>query len=288
MIGVMVRGNNGRPGNGSPSPCNWNMDWERPVHFSYLTKDGEMVFSQDANLEMCGGWSRAFFPHAFKLKGSKELGGDKNLPYPFFDEKPYIRNRTLQIRNGGNDNICRLKDPALQYIMQTSGVDLDVQSYQPVHEFVNGSYMGVLNVREPNNKHYVYANYGWDDDEIDQFEMSPDSGYVQKCGTADSYLELVDVLSANAANSISRWRWALSSWSWSVGSWMVLTSKTPSVRVPVLSNTTCFTLARVSTMLAPLMRMPLRLAPPIPAKKLRGILITRAQGQLMTRKVRAR
>ena len=200
MIGVMVRGNNGRPGNGSPSPCNWNMDWERPVHFSYLTKDGEMVFSQDANLEMCGGWSRAFYPHAFKLKGSKELGGDKNLPYPFFDEKPYIRNRTLQIRNGGNDNICRLKDPALQYIMQTSGVDLDVQSYQPVHEFVNGSYMGVLNVREPNNKHYVYANYGWDDDEIDQFEMSPDSGYVQKCGTADSYLELVDVLSVNAAN----------------------------------------------------------------------------------------
>ena len=200
QLGVMVRGNNGRPGNGQSSPCNWNMDWERPVNFSYLSKDGEMVFNQDANLEMCGGWSRAWSPHAFKLKGNKELGGDKNLPYPFFDDKSYIRNRTLQIRNGGNDNICRFKDPALQYIMQTSGVDFDVQSYQPVHEFINGNYMGVLNMREPNNKHYVYANYGWDDDEIDQFEMSPDSGYVQKCGTADSYLELVDMLSANAAN----------------------------------------------------------------------------------------
>ena len=38
----------------------------------------------------------------------------------------------------------------------------------------------------------------------------------------------------------------------------------------------------------PLMSTPTWLAPPMPAKKLRGILITRAQGQLITRKVRAR
>ena len=34
-------------------------------------------------------------------------------------------------------------------------------------------------------------------------------------------------------------------------------------------------------------RIPLADAPPMPPKKLRGILMTRAQGQLMTRKVRA-
>ncbi len=200
-IGVYVRGVNGRPGNGQSSKCNWNMDWERPVNFSYLDADGEMVLNQDVNLEMCGGWSRAWTPHAFKLKGSKELGGNKNLPYPFFKEKPYIRNRTLQIRNGGNDTGCRIKDPALQYIVQSSGIDIDVQSYEPVHEFINGQYIGVLNVREPNNKHYVYANYGWDEEEIDQFEMSPDSGYIQKCGTDEAFLELVDNLSFNAADN---------------------------------------------------------------------------------------
>ncbi|MBP5387027.1 MAG: CotH kinase family protein [Prevotella sp.] len=200
-LGVLVRGVNGRPGNGQASKCNWNMDWDRPVNFSYLTPDGEMVLNQDVNLEMCGGWSRAWSPHAFKLKGSKEMGGDKNLPYPFFEDKPYIRNRTLQVRNGGNDTSCRFKDPALQYIAQTSGLNIECQSYQPVHEFINGQYIGVLNIREPNNKHYVYANYGWDDEEIDQFEMSPDSGYVQKCGTDESFLELVDQLSVDAANS---------------------------------------------------------------------------------------
>lgn len=199
-IGVMVRGVNGRKGNGQSTPCNWNMDWDRPVNFSYILENGTMAFNQDVNLEMAGGWSRAWEPHSFKLKGNKELGGNKHLNYPFFAAKPYIRNRTLQIRNGGNDTNCRLKDAAVETIIQTSGIDIDVQSYQPVHEFVNGKYMGVLNMREPNNKHYVYANYGWDDDEIDQFEMSPDSGYVQKCGTDEAFNRLCE-LSAKATQA---------------------------------------------------------------------------------------
>lgn len=199
-IGVMVRGVNGVAGNGQSSLCNWNMPWQRAVNFSYITADGDMALNQDVWLEMCGGWSRAWTPHSFKLKGNKLLGGNKNLNYPFFSAKPYIRNRTLQIRNGGNDNNCRIKDPALETIIQTSGIDIDLQSYEPVHEFINGQYIGVLNVREPNNKHYVYANYGWDDDEIDQFEMSPDSGYVQKAGTKEAFSRLVS-LSADAANS---------------------------------------------------------------------------------------
>ena len=199
-LGVYVQGVNGKPGNGQSSPCNWNMDWERPVNMSYISEEGQMVFNQDVNLEMCGGWSRAWTPHSFKLKGDKELGGNKNLNYPFFKAKPYIRNRTLQVRNGGNDNSCRFKDAALETIIQTSGIDIDLQSYQPVHEFLNGKYIGVLNMREPNNKHYVYANYGWDDDLIDQFEMSPDSGYVQKEGTIDNFMKWYD-LSADAANN---------------------------------------------------------------------------------------
>lgn len=43
-------------------------------------------------------------------------------------------------------------------------------------------------MREPNNKHFAYANYGLDDEQLDQFEMSPDSGYCQKCGTDESFL----------------------------------------------------------------------------------------------------
>ena len=193
-MGVFVRGNgNGRPGNGQSSPCNWNMDWDRPVNFEYLTTDGRMVVNQETKLERCGGWSRAWNPFAFKIKANKMFEGQNFLPYQFFEEKPYLKHKTLQIRNGGNDNTCRFKDPALQEIVFRSGLDIDCQAYQPVMHYINGRYAGVINVREPNNKHFVYANYGLDDDEIDQFEMSPDSGYVQKCGTYESMQRWYDL-----------------------------------------------------------------------------------------------
>lgn len=198
-LGALVRGTNGKVGHGQSSPCNWNMDWQRPVNFSYLTADGQMAFNQDVNLEMSGGWSRANSMKSFKLRANKEFGGDKNLLYPFFSDKPYVRNKTLLIRNGGNDEYARFRDPAMQYVAQTAGMNLDLQSYEPVHEFINGRYIGVLNMREANNKDYAYSNYGWDDDEIDQFKIEPDSGYLQKCGTRDAFNDLVN-LSRNAKN----------------------------------------------------------------------------------------
>lgn len=197
--GLFVKGPNGRPGNGTDEICNWNMNWQRPAYFSYLNDEGLGVFSQNVDLEMFGGWSRAYEPRPFKLKGNSKYAEGKNLLYPFFDQKPYIRNRTIQLRRGGKSNWGRLKDPMLLYAVQTSGIDIDCQSYQPVHEFINGEYVGLLNMQEPSNKNFVYSNYGWGDDEIDQFEMSSDSGYVQKCGTSEAFDQLVD-LSASAAN----------------------------------------------------------------------------------------
>ena len=187
-LGCYVKGVNGRPGNGSSTPCNWNMDWDRPVNFEFLTPDGEMVINQEVDFSMCGGWSRGWTPHSFKLKAGKIYEGRNSMDYSFFEEKPYLKHKTLQIRNGGNDTGARFKDPALQSIVGTSGIDIDHQAYQPIVHFINGQYISLLNMREPNNKDYAYANYGWDNDSIDQFEMSPDSGYCQKEGTKESFM----------------------------------------------------------------------------------------------------
>ena len=199
-LGIYVKGVNGRTGNGQSTPCNWNMDWDRPVNVEYLTVDGEMVINQEANMEMCGGWSRAWTPHSFKIKANKIYEGENFLPYQVFPNKAYLKHKTWQIRNGGNDTGSRIKDAALQTIVHTSGLEVDGQECQPVVHFINGKYIGVLNIREPNNKHFVEANYALGDDEIDQFEMSPDSGYVQKCGTDESFLRWYE-LSANAADA---------------------------------------------------------------------------------------
>lgn len=198
-LGVYVKGVNGRRGNGQSDPCNWNMEWDRPVNFEYLTEDGKMAVNQETDFAMCGGWSRAWTPHSFKIKAGKTYEGKNSLNYPLFADKPYLKHKTLQIRNGGNDTQCRIKDAALQSIVSTSGFNIDYQAYQPVMHFINGQYIGVINMREPNNKHFAYANYGWDSEEIDQFEMSPDSGYCQKCGTKESFQKWYD-LSSKAAD----------------------------------------------------------------------------------------
>ena len=187
----------GRPGNGQYSSFNGNMDWDRPVNFEYITTDNECVISQECDYSMCGGWSRAWEPHSFKLKAGKAYEANNTFNYQFFGSekdnpavengKGYLKHKTLQIRNGGNDNECRIMDAAIQQIVASSGLYVEHQAWQPVHVYINAAPYAVLNMREPNNKHYAYSNYGIDTDLMDQFEISPDSGYVQKAGTKDAF-----------------------------------------------------------------------------------------------------
>ena len=188
MWGIDVKGTNGIPGNGRDDAVNWNQPWDRPVNFSYISPDGKMLFNQDVNISVSGGWSRKDAPRSFKLKSSKIFDGLNHLDYPFFPQKPYIRSKALLIRNGGNDNWCRFKDPSLTTMVQRSGIDLDVQSTVQVAEYVNGKFKGVLNLREPNNDKFVYANWGYDDEEIDAFENDE-----FKNGTAEAYNYLIEL-----------------------------------------------------------------------------------------------
>lgn len=202
--GIFVSGNgNGRPGNGQSSNCNWNMDWDRPANIEYIDETGKTVFNQEVGIEASGGWSRAWSPHSFNIKANKIYEGLNRMNYQFFKDKPFLRHKGLKVRNGGNDTGDRIKDPAIQQVVTTSGLYVETQAYQPVHLYRNGEYIGLLNLREPNNKNYGYANYGigTDDDEMDQWKMSPDSGYVQQVGTKDAFNEWY-TLAENASDAL--------------------------------------------------------------------------------------
>ena len=189
MIGVYTDGTNGVSGR-NHSASNINMDWERPVNFEYITPDGEMAVNQEAEFVISGGWSRHYAPSSFKIKGTNRYEGKKTIGYyPFFHNKPYNKFRQIMIRNGGNDNNSqahgRVRDALTQQILMSSGFYCDCQDYQPVHVFFNGRYLAQLNLREPNNRYHGYANYGYDDDEMDAFEYS--NGYFQMAGTKDAF-----------------------------------------------------------------------------------------------------
>jgi len=205
-IGAYVDGTNGIGGNGGNNNqnSNKNRSWERPVNFEYLMPDTDeeysMVLNQEVDFEVSGGWSRHFPPSpSFKLKSSKRYGLNE-LPYPLFPEKPYIKNKAITVRNGGNDCDCRIVDAAIHEILLSSGFHLDCQTYQPVHVFINGEYQFMFNIRETNNKNFAYSNYGIDKDEIDQFEYAGGGGYTQKAGDDTAFIRwttLCNDLSSN-------------------------------------------------------------------------------------------
>ncbi len=212
-VGVFVKGTNGVTGNGQTTPCNWNMDWERPVNMEYLVPekdaDGNLSYSmklnQEMDLEICGGWTRAYgnatvdgryweARSSFRLKTDKKYEGVASIDYPVFPFKPYNKYRSWQVRNGGNDTYARIKDPAIQTIVLKSGFYVDCQDYQPAHVFLNGMYYGMLNIRESNNKHFAYSNYGIDFDDMDQFDLS-NATYNQKMGDRKAWTQLQSLAS---------------------------------------------------------------------------------------------
>lgn len=200
-IGIFVRGVNGKTGNGQKTPCNYNMEWDRPVSMELILPDGRMVVNQEANMEICGGYSRNKAIKSFKLKANKVYDGENYIPYQIFPRKAHMKHRTWQIRNGGNDFDCRIKDAAVHEIVQSSGLDVDGLLCQPVVCFVNGEYLAMMNVRETSNKHFIEANYGLDEDEIDQFEMTGDR-YAQRYGTDEAFLHWYDLASRSADDSV--------------------------------------------------------------------------------------
>lgn len=192
-MGVFVPGTNGAVGNGVNYPSNWVKEYERPVAFNYFTLDGKVNYSQEADMERCGGWSRSWFPFSYKIKATSQYEGRNFIEENVFGEKQHLKHKVWQVRNGGNDLLCRIKDASLTHLVLSSGFHLDCQDYRPVHNFINGKYQGMLNIREPNNKHYGYANYGLDTEAMDALELG--GGYSVKTGNATAFNKWTELAS---------------------------------------------------------------------------------------------
>lgn len=199
--GLFEIGPYGRSGRYTSDTYNSNMDWDRPVSFEYITPENKCVIAQECDFSMTGGWSRMVSPHAFKLKAQKQYDFQNYFGYQFFDEKPYLKHKTLLIRSGGDDHTWRVIDVAFQQMIAQSGLRVNYQSFEPVHVYINCKPYAVLNLREPSNKDFAYSNYGIDNDELDQFEMSPDSGYIQVCGTKEAFNKLMSLSERSSDNS---------------------------------------------------------------------------------------
>ena len=191
-IGIYVEGVNGKTGNCSTEPRNWNQDWEYPGHVTFLEPDGEVGFAQDAGISITGGCTRRKPQKSLKISSSSRYGY-KEIDYRFFPGDDQDEFRDIKLRNSGNDWSQTMMRDALLHVLGDAGGDLEIQRYRPAVLFLNGEYWGIHNIRDVQNEDYLNAKFP----EIDKDKVDIIAGYSNpkaREGNRDAYYALIDFM----------------------------------------------------------------------------------------------
>lgn len=150
-------------------------DWRRPMNVEFFPAEGEeSAFNQLGEIRIQGGQSRSNALKSIVFYANKRFDPDhKRFSYEFFpDQKPGITEfKSFSLRDGGNDfGDMYFRDLIIQRTM-AQNVDLDWQAGHTAVLYINGQYMGMLNIRERSNEDNIYSNYDGLED-LDMIEIS--------------------------------------------------------------------------------------------------------------------
>ena len=162
-------------------------DWRRPVMIEFFPVGSDnSAFNQLGETRIQGGQSRANDLKSMVFYANKRFDPDhKRYSYEFFpDQKPGITEfKSFSLRDGGNDfGDLYFRDLIIQRTM-AGHVDLDWQAGHSAVLYINGEYMGMLNIRERSNEDNIYSNYN-DLEDIDMVEISH-----EKVDNVDQFIE---------------------------------------------------------------------------------------------------
>ena len=162
-------------------------DWRRPVNIEFFPVEGEAsAFNQLSETRIQGGQSRSNALKSMVFYANKRFDPDhKCFSYEFFpDQKPGITEfKSFSLRDGGNDfDDLYFRDLIIQRTMG-SHIDLDWQAGHTAVLYINGEYMGMLNIRERSNEDNVFSNYDGLED-LDMVEISH-----EKVNNVDQFIE---------------------------------------------------------------------------------------------------
>ena len=177
-IGIYVQGTYGG------GKANYKYDWRRPINIEYFEgTDTESILNQICETRVQGGASRDCMLKSLVVYANKRFG-KKRLKYEFFpDQKPGLDNfKSIILRNAGNDfDYLYMRDAIIQRTM-AKHTDLDWQAWRPAVIYINGTYKGILNIRERSTADNIFSNY----DELEDIDMI-ENYYDLKEGDMDNW-----------------------------------------------------------------------------------------------------
>lgn len=163
---------------------NYEFDWRRPINFElFEAVNEESVLNQLCETRIQGGASRSQSVKSMVVYANKRFG-KKRLKYEFFpDQRPGRKDyKSIILRNAGNDfDYLYMRDAIMQRNM-AQHADLDWQSWRPVIIYINGTYKGMLNIRDRSTADNVYTYY----DGLEDFDMIENWNELKE-GTKDNF-----------------------------------------------------------------------------------------------------
>ncbi len=127
------------------------------VRFDFLETDGSLAVSQYTEYERSGNNSASLPPLNGKLRARARFGKD-SLDHAFFREKPREKNfERILLRNTSQDFASTRMRDALVSRFYSAGdiVNVDYEGYRPCVLYLNGEYLGHINLREDDDNEFV-------------------------------------------------------------------------------------------------------------------------------------
>ncbi|MCK5820969.1 MAG: CotH kinase family protein [Bacteroidales bacterium] len=179
--GIYVDGSNFNGNRSSRNCC--QTDWERPIIIEFFEDNKQLVFSEQAGVQVKGRMNCEFPKKPLGIYFRSKYGNN-HINHAFFAEKPIAEFSSFILRPGGADgmgncyNGTMIRDGLLSTLL-IDQMDIDYEGYRPAVLYINGKYWGIHNIRERNKKDYLATNHGVDPDNLDILENPANGGIIK-------------------------------------------------------------------------------------------------------------
>ncbi len=169
--------------------------------FFNLYKNGELLIEDEVvELEIKGKVSAQFDLKSLGVKfddtynnTDRVLIDVETLPFHSIDKI-----KAFRLRNSGNDfEDTMLKDISYTKLAIDAGLDIDLTYAEQTVVFVNGSYLGIMNLRTEANRNGIYRLYKEDKDDITLAKINHGGTLEKKNGDFDKIDRLITAIDTN-------------------------------------------------------------------------------------------
>ena len=171
---------------------NWQYDWEKAAYVEYFDTTHQLIFSQNAGIQIDGGWggSRANPQHSFRVELADAILGDGPIHYPLIPDRPHrTKYSKFYLRNGSNMYLSFPYKDACEVKAMGEETDNYYSAWRPVTVYINGIYSGLYELREKYDAEYFSILDSANEDSLEILSQTAWGGGILQpvVGSVDSF-----------------------------------------------------------------------------------------------------